>query len=336
MRHVIETKKQKIYFNTYYYVLENLQDAITRGIDYQQICFSDFEEFFKMKYFNEDILYLKKNDSILEFYYFNNDLLQVRSKMFDLLQIIKKSLKDRVGIYSFETISYENSDEVYHIGLIDNDLKYINICDVKIVVDDEVIHFVLTIDDALINHILKTLDKGELVHSNFVPHLFGVVLLDENRIGVKKRYNELIEYLKECNFTVLKANSETSAKEQYTYLEKECVRWIIEVNYRKYKANMIKLKNVFLNEIIDIPDGKEHLSEMLYSLLFTNNEDVYKNYLNNYLKYQKTENIDIICNTCIDNYLKMGYNFVKPLSNAVSNGKCKICNSKAIHKFFRL
>ena len=336
MRHVIETKKQKIYFNTYYYVLENLQEAIIRGIDYQQICFSDFEEFFKMKYFNEDILYLKKNDSILEFYYFNNDLLQVRSKMFDLLQIIKKSLKDRVGIYSFETVSYENSDEVYHIGLIDNDLKYINICNVKIVVDEEVKHFVLTIDDVLINHILKTLDKGELVHSNFVPYLFGVVLLDENRIGVKKRYNELIEYLKECNFTVLKANSETSAKEQYTYLEKECVRWIIEVNYRKYKANMIKLKNVFLNEIIDIPDGKEHLSEMLYSLLFTNNEDVYKNYLNNYLKYQKTENIDIICNNCIDNYLKMGYNFVKPLSNAVSNGKCKMCDLKAIHKFFRL
>ena len=60
MRHVIETKKQKIYFNTYYYVLENLQEAITRGIDYQQICFSDFEEFIKMKYFNEDVLYLKK------------------------------------------------------------------------------------------------------------------------------------------------------------------------------------------------------------------------------------------------------------------------------------
>ena len=180
MKHVIETKKQKIYFNSYYYVLESLRESIMGCMDYQQICFSDFEEFVKIKCFDENVLYLKKIDFNLEFYYFNKDLLQVRSKMFDLLQIIKKCLKDNVGIYSFETVSYENDNEVYHLGLIDNDLKYINICDVKFVNYDGLLCFVLSIDDTLINHLLKSLDNGQLIHSDFVPNLFGVVLLDDS------------------------------------------------------------------------------------------------------------------------------------------------------------
>ena len=336
MKHVIETKKQKIYFNSYYYVLESLQEAIMGCVDYQQVCFSDFEEFVKIKCFDENVLYLKKTDFNLEFYYFNKDLLQVRSKMFDLLQIIKKCLKDNVGIYSFETISYENDNEVYHLGLIDNDLKYINICDVKFVNYDGLLCFVLSIDDTLINHLLKSLDNGQLIHSDFVPNLFGVVLLDENRQGVKKKYNELIEYLKECDFTILKADSSVSAKEQYTYLENEGARWIIEINYRKFKANLIKLKNVYSSEINDIKDDLSNLYEILMSRININNENVYKAYLNNYLKYQKTESVDIVCNNCVDEYLKKGYNLIKPLSNVVSNGKCDICNKKANNKFFRI
>ena len=336
MKHVIETKKQKIYFNSYYYVLESLQEAIMGCVDYQQVCFSDFEEFVKIKCFDENVLYLKKTDFNLEFYYFNKDLLQVRSKMFDLLQIIKKCLKDNVGIYSFETVSYENDNEVYHLGLIDNDLKYINICDVKFVNYDGLLCFVLSIDDTLINHLLKSLDNGQVIHSDFVPNLFGVVLLDENRQGVKKKYNELIEYLKECDFTILKADSSVSDKEQYTYLENEGARWIIEINYRKFKANLIKLKNVYSSEINDIKDDLSNLYEILMSRININNENVYKAYLNNYLKYQKTESVDIVCNNCVDEYLKKGYNVIKPLSNVVSNGKCDICNKKANNKFFRI
>lgn len=336
MKHIIETKKQKIYFDTYYYVLENAQAAIIGGVEYQQICFSDFEECMKIKCFDENVLYLKKIDALLEFYYFHKDLLQVRSKMFDLLQIIKNILRNELSIYAFETISYENDKEVYHIGLIDNELKYVNICNVRILNDEGLNYFVLDLGDALIKHLLSRLDNGELINSRYVPNLFGFVLLDENRQGVKKRYNELVEYLTECDFTILKADSSVSAKEQYTYLENEGVRWIIEVNYRKFRANLIKLKNVCVNEIEDITYDELTFEEMLRSHIDISNENTYKNYLNNYLKYQKTESIDIVCNTCVDEYFKKGYNVIKPLSNVVSNGKCCICNNKGNHKFFKI
>ena len=323
-------KDDMIYLDSFYYVLNKIHNQILSSFSYEQIGFNDENNFINSSYFNKDILYLNKNSHSLILYYLNDDLLHVRTKMLDLLEIIKKTLHDEFGLYLFE--SNDISGKSYHLGLINDDLKYINVCDVDIF-NEEKVYFKLKIDETLVHHILNNINDKKTISSKLSSFLFGIVLLDENRPGVKKKYNEICDYLTNNNYKVKKCDMGLSAKEQYAFLEENGVRYIIEVNYRKYRAGLIKIKNVFSGEFVEIKED-EFINNYFDSYIQTDDCVVYKNYLNNYFKYQKSENVVLICSSCLDNFLNNS--FIKPLSNGIINGKCVCCNKKANHKLFKI
>lgn len=272
---------------------------------------------------DEEKEYLEISSLKLNIYYKSHSIINSRSKALNILSEIEKVIKDKSSLFMLN-------------GYIDNNIcggillkeKFYCFFKTEIIESDGFYFLSVCIDKAIVFAINDNFNETRLIDPTLFKNPIGGVLISDN-MEKRKKLEEMIK----------KLNAIYSQKEQY----KDCyddlenkVPFIITLTSSSVKKNLIKIKNVILNQINEIP--LEEVREYIDKEVILIKNKIYKQSIEMFYEYCNQNNIIYLCDKECEKEkeLKQENILFTPFMMRLNKKNCAYCNKKAEKEYIIL